>query len=112
MSETTIVKSSAEFPNWKSPCPKCGAKYPQPAISHRKDGTAAYCKGCGHNWKIVQTPDGWQQTGEHLGARTSPEPAQRPQTQPNGWEVVVKRLTALEAKVDELITEIRNTMIG
>lgn len=66
-SKTYTVKNASEFPNWKQPCPECGKKYPDPAISQRRDGTAAYCKSCGTNWKIAtETPEGWNQMGAKL----------------------------------------------
>jgi glutaredoxin len=109
MSETTIVKSASQFPNWKEPCPFCKKSkiYDEKkgkevaVIGTRMDNTGAWCKACKHNWAIGEDPRpaGWQETGAKLGAKTSPEPLQRPQTQQNGWDVVVEHLTGLEAEV-------------
>lgn len=70
MENTTIVKTKEELPDWKKPCPKCGNKYPEPSIKHRKDGTGAWCAGCKWNWKVDIRPDGWDKTAEKLGAKT------------------------------------------
>jgi hypothetical protein len=71
MEKTTLVNSASEFPSWKNPCPKCGSKYEKgkdSGISSRRDGSGAWCRGCGWNWKLktIQTPEGWQHTGEAL----------------------------------------------
>jgi predicted RNA-binding Zn-ribbon protein involved in translation (DUF1610 family) len=84
MAKTYYVQSQSEFPNWKQPCPVCGAKYPQPAISARKDGTASWCKSCGTNWKIADAPQGIPTTNEQSNR--------------------IDHLAELHVKVDELVT--------
>lgn len=40
-----------ELPNWKEACPLCGGQR-----SGRRDGTAVWCRQCGHNWKVSKYP--------------------------------------------------------
>ena len=76
--EIIYVKSSAEFPSWKNPCPKCGSKYEKgkkSGISSTRDGSRAWCYGCQTNWKIGQDPrpEGWNELGGKLGVKTEPK---------------------------------------
>lgn len=52
-----------KLPEWNLPCPICKSKYPAPAVSHKRDGSGAWCKNCGQNWKIGKRqgfdPKGW-----------------------------------------------------
>ena len=76
---TTYCDSPDEFPSWKEPCPKCGNK-----ISHRKDGTGAWCKGCGWNWKISK----WQKPTEK---------------KTNGTALIMEELSGVNERLDKLI---------
>lgn len=114
LNKTYTVKSASEFPNWKEACPECGAKYPKPAISARKDGTASWCKSCGTNWKIaINTPAGWNQLGAKLGARTSPEASGSPTRvvpQADGFAVLTENVIALRDEVKTLIALIKEQL--
>lgn len=111
MSNITYVKDSSEFPNWKSPCPKCGAKYPQPSISARKDGTASWCKGCGHNWKIGgdPRPQGWEETGKKLGKTILPR-EDKVLNELNNNPDVYELLTNIEVRTKKILEILSNEM--
>lgn len=77
--EIIYVESSAGFPSWKNPCPKCGSRYEKgkkSGVSSTRDGSRAWCYGCQTNWKIGQDPRpaGWDELGEKLGVKTEPKP--------------------------------------
>lgn len=108
-SKTYTVKSAAEFPSWKAPCPECNAKYPAPAISARKDGTAAYCKGCGTNWKLPK-PEGWSQLGDKLGVKATPEAQNSPTRvlpQKDGFAVMTEEFIRLRDAIEKLLKEVQ-----
>lgn len=87
MQEAILVQ---QLPPWKQPCPSCNAKYPKPAVTHRKDGSGAWCKSCGTNWKI----------GTPLEAPNSPVSA-------SGFERAISSKQTLEQRVEVLIHEVQ-----
>jgi predicted RNA-binding Zn-ribbon protein involved in translation (DUF1610 family) len=96
MDKVTFVNSPAEFPNWKAACPKCGAKYPQPAVSVRRDNSAAWCKSCGWNWKITNKAQGSASSDKN----------------PDGFKIMADEFVSLRNKVEELITTIKESVLG
>lgn len=88
--KTHWVTSANEFPNWREPCPECGAKYPKPAVSHRKDGSAAWCKSCGTNWKVSQF-------------KTPPQPQNRPSNASSGQTRGIDPNLIIVEKLDQIL---------